>query len=137
MTIRELGPHDDLGMLLDLSRRAFGPISLADRGRWQADAEPAIRDHRWLGAFDGSRLVAAARYHDMVQWWQGRCLPMAGVASVMVAPEDRGRGTGRALMTACSASSPSGDTRCPCSIRRRWPSTGHWAGRSPAARTRW
>ena len=100
MTIRELGPHDDLGMLLDLSRRAFGPISLADRGRWQADAEPAIRDHRWLGAFDGSRLVAAARYHDMVQWWQGRCLPMAGVASVMVAPEDRGRGTGRALMTA-------------------------------------
>jgi len=100
MTIRELGPHDDLGLLLDLSRRAFGPISLADRGRWQADAEPAIRDHRWLGAFDGSRLVAAARYHDMVQWWQGRCLPMAGVASVMVAPEDRGRGTGRALMTA-------------------------------------
>jgi predicted acetyltransferase len=100
MTIRELGPHDDLGMLLDLSRRGFGPVSLAGRERWQADAEPAIRDHRWLGAFDGSRLVAAARYHDMVQWWQGRSVPMAGVASVMVAPEDRGRGTGRALMTA-------------------------------------
>jgi predicted acetyltransferase len=100
MTIRELGPDDDLGMLLDLSRRAFGPVSPADRGRWQADAEPALRDRRWLGAFDGSRLVAAARYHDMVQWWQGRCVPMAGVASVMVAPEDRGRGTGRALMTA-------------------------------------
>jgi predicted acetyltransferase len=100
MTIRELGPRDDLGMLLDLSRRAFGPISPAERGRWQADAEAAIRDRRWLGAFDGSRLVAAARYHDMVQWWQGRCVPMAGVASVMVAPEDRGRGAGRALMTA-------------------------------------
>src|SRR5260370_399260 len=100
MTIRELGPHDALGLLLDLSRRAFGPISLADRGRWQADAEPAIRDHRWLGAFDGSRLVAAARYHDMVQWWQGRCLPMAGVASVLGAPEDRGRGTGRRMVPA-------------------------------------
>jgi predicted acetyltransferase len=36
----------------------------------------------------------------MRQCWHGRWQPMAGVASVMVAPEDRGRGTGRALMTA-------------------------------------
>ena len=44
--------------------------------------------------------MAAARYHDMIQWWHGRPVPMAGVASVMVAPEERGRGTGRALMRA-------------------------------------
>ena len=48
--------------------------------------------------FDGGQLLAAARYHDMVQWWHGQPVPMAGVASVTVAPEERGRGTGRALM---------------------------------------
>ena len=36
----------------------------------------------------------------MTQWWNGRAVPMAGVAGVMVAPEERGRGVGRALMTA-------------------------------------
>jgi hypothetical protein len=45
-------------------------------------------------------MVAAARYHAMIQWWHGRSMPMAGVASVMVAPEDRGQGTGTALVTA-------------------------------------
>jgi len=52
-----------------------------------------------LGAFDGTRLVGSARFHPMQQWWQGRSVPMAGVADVKVAPEDRGRGVGRALMT--------------------------------------
>jgi predicted acetyltransferase len=35
----------------------------------------------------------------MRQWWLGREVPMAGVAGVKVAPEFRGRGVGRALMT--------------------------------------
>jgi len=35
----------------------------------------------------------------MRQWWLGREIPMAGVAGVKVAPEYRGRGAGRALMT--------------------------------------
>ena len=52
-----------------------------------------------LGAFDGTRLVGSARYHPMRQWWHGKSLPMAGVAGVKVAPEYRGRGAGRALMT--------------------------------------
>jgi predicted acetyltransferase len=98
VNIRELGDGDDLDALLDLSIRAFGPHP--DRPVWRASAASAVRDQRWLAAFDGPRLVAAARYHDMRQCWQGRWQPMAGVASVMVAPEDRGRGTGRALMTA-------------------------------------
>ena len=54
---------------------------------------------RCLGAFDGDRLVGTALYLDMRQWWYGRPVPMAGVARVMVAPEDRGQGVGRALMT--------------------------------------
>ncbi len=34
----------------------------------------------------------------MRQWWHGRSLPMAGVAGVKVAPEERGRGLGTAMM---------------------------------------
>ena len=52
-----------------------------------------------LGAYDGSRLVASALVHPMRQWWHGRALPMGGVAGVKVAPEERGRGVGRQLMT--------------------------------------
>ncbi len=100
VTIRELGVGDDLDALLDLGRRAFGPVSRAGREAWQADTLSVIRDHRFLAAFDGSRMVAAAHYHDMIQWWHGRCVPMAGAAGVMVAPEDRGRGVGRALTAA-------------------------------------
>ena len=47
--------------------------------------------------------VGAAICHDMIQWWHGRGVPMAGVASVKVAPEYRGRGIGRELMTALLA----------------------------------
>ena len=103
MDIRELGPADDPGALLDLSVRAFGPIARPDRARWQENAQAAIGAREYLGAFDGAQLVAAARYHDMVQWWHGQPVPMAGVASVTVAPEERGRGTGRVLMRALLA----------------------------------
>ena len=103
--IREVAPGDDLDALFDLSRRAFGPpppgppepaVHLAAR-RAQLDA--AIHERRILGAFQDGQLVASARYHDMRQWWYGRSMPMAGVASVMVAPEHRGQGLGRSLMT--------------------------------------
>jgi hypothetical protein len=36
----------------------------------------------------------------MRQWWHGRSMPMAGVAGVKVAPEERGRGVGTAMMAA-------------------------------------
>jgi predicted acetyltransferase len=52
-----------------------------------------------VGAFDGGSLVGSARYHVMRQWWQGRSMPMAAVAGVKVAPEQRGRGVGTAMMT--------------------------------------
>ena len=38
--------------------------------------------------------------HDMTQWWLGRAIPCAGIGSVKVAPEYRGGGIGRRLMTA-------------------------------------
>jgi predicted acetyltransferase len=101
--IREIGPGDDLDAMIDLARRAFGPGAGAGSpeavARRRARTGQAIADQRVYGAFSGGRMVASATWHDMRQWWHGRSLPMAGVAGVMVAPEFRGRGVGRTLMT--------------------------------------
>jgi predicted acetyltransferase len=98
LDIRELR-EDDLDAEFDLRHRAFGPLAEADRPQWIASLRPAIRDGRVLGVSDGPALVGSANFHDMRQWWNGRSLPMAGVAGVKVAPEQRGRGIGRAMMT--------------------------------------
>jgi predicted acetyltransferase len=97
LSIRPLTPDLDWDEYADLSARAFGP---ADPARVRAITEPLVVAGRGLGAFDGGRLIGTALYHDMRQWWAGRAVPMAGVAGVKVAPEYRGRGAGRALMTA-------------------------------------
>ena len=100
MEVRPFRPDDDIEAELDLSRRAFGPIRAGHRAAWVAGIEGSIAAGALLGAFDGGRLVGSARYHIMRQWWQGRSLPMAGVAGVKVAPEERGRGVGTAMMAA-------------------------------------
>jgi predicted acetyltransferase len=101
--IREIVASDDLDAIIDLARRAFGPGAVADGpeavARRRARTGQAIADQRVFGAFSDGRMVASATWHDMQQWWHGRSLPMAGVAAVMVAPEFRGRGVGRTLMT--------------------------------------
>ena len=101
--IREIAPGDDLDALIDLARRAFGPGAATGSpeavARRRARTGQAIADQRVFGAFSGGQMVASATWHDMQQWWHGRSLPMAGVAAVMVAPEFRGRGVGRTLMT--------------------------------------
>jgi predicted acetyltransferase len=98
--IRPLDPERDMPALVDLRCRAFGRLAEDRRASWAAESEPAIREQRLLGAFDGSRLLAMARFHDLLQCWHGRTVPMAGVAGVAVAPEERGRGVGRRLVTA-------------------------------------
>jgi predicted acetyltransferase len=95
--IRPVTPGYDWDEYLDLAMRSFGP---AVEEKIQAGFELIVAGGRCLGAFDGGRLVGTALYHDMRQWWYGRPVPMAGVAGVKVAPEYRGRGVGRALMTA-------------------------------------
>ncbi|HEY2239789.1 MAG TPA: GNAT family N-acetyltransferase [Streptosporangiaceae bacterium] len=101
--IREIAPSDDLDAIIDLARRAFGPGAATGSpeavARRRARTGQAIADQRVFGAFSDGRMVASATWHDMQQWWHGRSLPMAGVAAVMVAPEFRGRGVGRTLMT--------------------------------------
>jgi predicted acetyltransferase len=99
MDIRALRADDGLEAEIDLQYRAFGPIPEAGRPARMGNLRAAVADGRLLGAFDGPRLAGTAAILDMRQWWHGRSLPMAGVATVKVAPEDRGRGVGKALMT--------------------------------------
>lgn len=98
--IRPLHPERDMPALVDLRCRAFGRLGEARLASWAAEHEPAVREQRLLGAFDGSRLLAMARFIDLEQCWHGRAVPMAGVAGVAVTPEERGRGVGRHLVTA-------------------------------------
>ncbi|MEU4331730.1 GNAT family N-acetyltransferase [Nonomuraea dietziae] len=101
MEIRDL-TSDDLEAVLDTRVRSFGPLD-GDPESWFALARAALEQGRFLGVFDGSRLAAAARLPGFTQWWHGRPQPMAGVAGVVVNPEDRGRGVGRQLMRAVLA----------------------------------
>ncbi|GGO21424.1 UPF0256 protein [Microbispora rosea subsp. aerata] len=96
MEIRHL-TSDDLDAVLDIRRRAFGPLSGSAPDTWRRLVSPMLPEGRYLGAFDGPRLIGAARINPYVQWWHGRPLSMGGVAGVTVSPEDRGRGVGRAL----------------------------------------
>jgi predicted N-acetyltransferase YhbS len=97
--IRELGEDDDLEEELDLRHRSFGPMPDSERARWLDDLRASVDAGQIFGAFDGTGLIGTARFHDMRQWWHGRSQPMAGVAGVKIAPEHRGRGVGKALMT--------------------------------------
>jgi len=107
LTIRPLHPGDDLEAELDLRHRAFGPMSGGSRESRLAELSASIAAGRVYGAWDSGLdpaagapvLVGTASFHDLRQWWHGRALRMAGVAGVKVAPEVRGRGVGRALMT--------------------------------------
>jgi GNAT superfamily N-acetyltransferase len=97
VNVRPLSPDFGWDEYIDLTMRSFGPM---DGARVQPNIEPIVADGRCLGAYDGGRLVGTALYHDMRQWWHGRPVRMAGVAGVKVAPEYRGQGVGRAMMTA-------------------------------------
>jgi predicted acetyltransferase len=99
ITIRPLGPDDDLGEQRDLGERAFGLMSPSWRDEWMRRNAPVVAAGRYFGVFDGSRQVGGAMFHDMRQWWGGQGLPMAGMAAVKIAPEIRGQGLGRRLMT--------------------------------------
>jgi predicted acetyltransferase len=86
--------------LLDLRSRAFGRPSAAERERILPSLQQQFAEERVLGVYDGGRLIASGRYHAMEQWWHGSAVPMGGVASVYVAPEERGRGVGTRLSAA-------------------------------------
>jgi predicted acetyltransferase len=99
VVIRPVTLEDDFDAQVDLGQRAFGIYSPAQQASWLYAARLRAQQGMFLGAFAGQRPAGAAIFHDLRQWWAGRAVPCAGVASVKIAPEYRGRGTGRRLMT--------------------------------------
>jgi predicted N-acetyltransferase YhbS len=99
VVIRPVTLEDDFDAQVDLGQRAFGIYSPAQKASWLYAARLRARQGMFLGAFAGQQPVGAAIFHDLRQWWAGRAVPCAGVASVKVAPEYSGHGTGRRLMT--------------------------------------
>ena len=97
--IRPITLDDDFDAQLDLGQRAFGVYPAQHRASWLYAARLRAGQGLFLGAFIGSTPVGAAMLHDMRQYWAGRPVGCAGVAAVKVAPEHRGRGIGRRLMT--------------------------------------
>jgi predicted acetyltransferase len=97
--IRPLTLDDDFDAQLDLGQRAFGVVPAQHRASWLHAARRRAEQGRVLGAFAGGVPVGTALWHDMRQYWLGRPVACAGVAGVKVAPECRGRGIGRQLMT--------------------------------------
>jgi predicted acetyltransferase len=97
--IRPLGPDDDMDAQVDLAQRAFGMGTAAEWEDFRDVTASLIEHGRMLGAFVFGRPAGAAAFHDMRQWWHGGEMPLAGVAGVKIAPEHRGRGIGRRLMT--------------------------------------
>jgi predicted acetyltransferase len=97
--IRPITLDDDFDAQLDLGQRAFGIYSAEHRASSLGIARMRAAQGRFLGAFVDGVPAASALVHDMRQYWLGRPVKMAGVASVKVAPEHRGRGIGRTLMT--------------------------------------
>ncbi|NLU78658.1 GNAT family N-acetyltransferase [Micromonospora sp. HNM0581] len=90
--VRELTP-DDLNDAWQLGRLAFGSDP-------QPPPPPNPTGRTAYGAFDstGKLIGKAVDLHDE-QWWSGHAVPAADVAGVAVAPEARGTGVGRALLS--------------------------------------
>jgi predicted acetyltransferase len=100
VVIRAIAADDDMDAQVDLAEHAFGVYSAGQRASWTYVAGLRARQGLFLGAFADGGPAGAAMIHDLRQWWVGREVPCAGIASVKVAPELRGRGVGRRLMTA-------------------------------------
>jgi predicted acetyltransferase len=93
-TVRRLGPEDAVASQR-LGWEAFG-LPPGDAGAPEAE-QPGWRG--W-GGFDGGRLVAQAADREYDGWFGGRVLPLAGIADVTVAAEERGRGVLAPLLVA-------------------------------------
>ncbi len=58
-----------------------------------------LGDDNFRVACDGARIVGGCGIYRMGQVWMGRSVPLAGLAGVGVAPDMRGKGVARTMMT--------------------------------------
>ena len=84
----------DLEQAFRLDQQAFDTPE-KHRDLWMKRALP----ERTHGAFADGRLVATTHVHAFGQFFGGRSVPMGGVGGVAVAPEHRGKGLARRIMT--------------------------------------
>lgn len=89
------------GELLDFGalREQGYAVPAGQREKWADQMLSTGRAERLLGAYRDGRLVGMLNVLGFEQWFGGRPLPMGGVASVVVAPEERGRGIAPHLLT--------------------------------------
>lgn len=88
VTVRRLGPEATAASQR-LTQEAFG---VPPAGGPAEPDELAAPGFHWWGAVDGDRLVAQAVDREFDGWFGGRVLPVAGIADVTVAVEERGAG---------------------------------------------
>jgi predicted acetyltransferase len=74
-------------------------LPAGQREAWPEQMLATGRTERLLGAYRDGRLVGMLNVLAFGQWFGGREVPMGGVASVVVAPEERGRGIAPSLLT--------------------------------------
>ena len=92
--IREVD-DGDLDAYYDIRSQAFGRPE-TERAGWR-DRVQRDQDAMRLGAYTGGELVGGLRVLPGGQWLNGRSVPMAGLAAVVVRPEARGQGVARSL----------------------------------------
>ncbi|MDQ1534084.1 MAG: hypothetical protein QOF28_1845 [Actinomycetota bacterium] len=88
----------DLPLFAALREQGYG-LPAGQREEWADQMLMTGRTERLLGAYRDGRLVGMLNVLELGQWFGGRALPMGGVASVVVAPEERGRGVAPSLLT--------------------------------------
>jgi predicted acetyltransferase len=102
MTDIRVPEESDRARITELARVAFNIDSA-----WVKHVAPTLRLDRFLCAYEHGRLIAMAQAHPLQQWFGGRALPMAGIASVAAVPERRDAGLGpevvRAVLTRARA----------------------------------
>jgi predicted acetyltransferase len=89
-TVSSLEDSQTLGMILQQCFNSSAEASEAYRARLGLENFRAIRQ--------SGRIVGGLALLPMGQWFGARCIPMAGIAAVGVAPEHRGSGAALALM---------------------------------------
>ncbi len=81
---------------VELSRLLFGDLE----GATYDPERPSTPNERMHCVYEGDRLIAKSGSTDMAQFFGGRSVAMGGLCSVGVAPDRRGRGLAKAVVSA-------------------------------------